>query len=90
MKQHIWKIVYKKSVKKDLKSISTDIQKIIKKSIENKLMTDPIYFGTPLRRNLRGLMKLKVRDYRIIYSIHRRKVIVHIIKIGHGKEVYKQ
>ena len=86
----MWKIIYKKSVKKDLQSISKDIQKVIKKTIENKLMIDPLRFGKPLRKNLTGLMKLRVRDYRIIYSINKRTVIVHVIKIGHRKEVYKK
>ena len=86
----MWKVIYKKSVKKDLQYISKDIQKIIKKTIENKLMVDPLYFGKPLRKNLAGLMKLRVRDYRIIYSINKKTVIVHVIKIGHRKEVYKK
>ncbi len=86
----MWKVIYKKSVQKDLQSISKDIQKIIKRTIENKLMIDPLHFGTPLRKNLIGLMKLRVRDYRIIYSINKTTVIVHVIKIGHRKEVYKK
>ena len=85
----MWKIVYKKSVKKDLKYISKDVQKVIQKSIENKLMIDPLHFGKPLRKNLTGLMKLRVRDYRIIYSINRQVVVVYVIKIGHRKEIYK-
>ncbi|HLE12046.1 MAG TPA: type II toxin-antitoxin system RelE/ParE family toxin [Bacteriovoracaceae bacterium] len=83
-----WKITYKKSVKKDLKSISKDIQYIIKRAIEEKLMIDPIKFGLPLRRNLKGYMKLRVGDYRIIYSIDESIVTVHVIKIGHRKDVY--
>lgn len=85
----MWKVVYKKSVKKDLKHISQDIQKVIKKSIEHKLMIDPLHFGKPLRKNLDGLMKLRVRDYRIIYSIDKKVVTIYVIKIGHRKEVYK-
>ena len=86
----MWKIVYKKSVKKDLQSISEDIQKFIKQAIENKLMIDPLHFGKPLRKNLMGLMRLRVRDYRIIYSINKKTVIVYVIKIGHRREVYKK
>ncbi len=85
-----WKISYKKSVKKDLKSISKDIQYIIKRAIEEKLMVDPSKFGLPLRRNLKGYMKLRVGDYRIIYSIDESIVTVHVIKIGHRKDVYER
>ncbi len=85
-----WKVTYKKSVKKDLKTISKDIQYIIRRAIEEKLMTEPLKFGLPLRRNLKGLMKLRVGDYRIIYSIQAQTVTVHVIKIGHRKEVYEK
>lgn len=86
----IWKVTYKKSVQKDLKSISKDIQYIIRRAIEEKLMTEPLKFGLPLRRNLKGLMKLRVGDFRIIYSIQAQIVTVHVIKIGHRKEVYEK
>ena len=85
----MWKIAYKHSVKKDLKKIPKKINFLIKKTIEERLKTDPIYFSTPLKQNLKGLMKLRVGDYRIIYSIKKDTIIVYIIKIGHRKEVYK-
>ena len=84
----MWTIVYKKSVQKDLRGISKDMQYIIRRAIEDKLMADPLRFGRPLRRNLKGLMKLRVGDYRVIYSIQRETVTVYVIKIGHRKEVY--
>ena len=61
-----WEVIYKKSVQKDLKKNSKDIQYIIKRAIEEKIMVDPLKFGLPLKRNLMGLMKLRVGDYRII------------------------
>ncbi|WP_206611163.1 type II toxin-antitoxin system RelE/ParE family toxin [Halobacteriovorax sp. HLS] len=85
-----WKVTYKKSVQKDLKKISKDIQYIIRRAIEEKLMSNPLKFGLPLRRNLAGLMKLRVGDYRIIYSIESEVVTVHVIKIGHRKDVYEK
>ncbi len=86
----MWNIVYKKSVTKDLRRISNDLKYIIRRAIEEKLITDPLRFGLPLRRNLKGLMKLRVGDYRIIYSIEKETVTVHVIKIGHRKEVYDE
>lgn len=85
-----WKVAYKKSVQKDLKKISKDIQYIIRRAIEEKLMTEPLKFGLPLRRNLKGLMKLRVGDYRIIYSVDEKIVTIHVIKIGHRKEIYEK
>ena len=84
-----WEVTYKKSVKKDLKRISPDMRALIRQAIEDKLMTDPVKYGIPLRRSLKGYMKLRLGDYRIIYTIDKAVVTVHVIKIGHRKEVYK-
>ena len=85
-----YKIVYKKSVKKDLKTISKETKYLIRRSIEEKLAHDPVKFGLPLRRTLKGYMKLRVGDYRVIYSINKKTITVHVIKIGHRKDVYKK
>jgi mRNA-degrading endonuclease RelE of RelBE toxin-antitoxin system len=75
----MWKIVYRKSVRKDLKRISPDVRDILRRAIEERLMIDPVRFGIPLRRTLKRLMKLRVGDYRIIYSILKKTVVVSII-----------
>jgi mRNA interferase RelE/StbE len=85
-----WKISYKKSVQKDLRNISKDVQYLIKRAIEEKLMVDPLKFGLPLRRTLKGYMKLRIGDFRLIYSINENLVTVHVIKIGHRKNVYEK
>lgn len=85
----MWKIVYKPSVKKDFRNISSEMASIICQVIEEKLMTNPIKFGVPLRRTLKGYMKLRVGSYRIVYSIEKKTVTVHVIKIAHRKDVYR-
>ncbi len=85
-----WKITYKESVQKDLKKVSKDIQYIMRRAIEEKLMIDPLKYGLPLRRNMKGYMKLRVGDFRVIYSISKNTVTVHVVKIGHRKNVYEK
>lgn len=71
---------------KDLPRISIDLRQRIKRSIEEKLMTAPQEFGAPLRRTLKGYWKLRVGDYRVIYKIEGKSVIV--FRIGHRREIY--
>ena len=85
----MWKVFYKKSVKRDLKGVSAEVQYVLRRAIEEKLMIDPLRFGIPLRRNLKGLLKLRVGDYRVIYSVERKIVTVYVIKIGHRRDVYE-
>lgn len=85
----MWEVFYKHSVRKDLKKIPKKVKSLIKRAIEERLKVDPVYFGTPLKQNLKGLMKLRVGNYRIIYSVKKDIVIVFVIAIGYRKEVYK-
>ncbi len=86
----MWTVIYKKSVQKDLKGISENTKYILRRAIEEKLMIDPLRFGLPLKRNLKGYFKLRVGDYRIIYTIEKNSVTVSVIKIGHGRDVYRE
>lgn len=85
----MYKIEYVESVKEDLSTIPKTHKIQIKKTIEKKLTTNPIEFGKPLQYSLKGLRRLRVGDYRIIFQIEEEKNTVLIVKIGHRKEVYE-
>ena len=62
-------------------------KELIKRAIEERLMADPISFGKPLRYSLKGHRRLRVSDYRIVYRIEDKQVIILAIK--HRKEIYE-
>ncbi len=83
----IYKLIYHPDILKyDLPEIPKNIKETICKAIEERLLHDPILFGEPLRKSLKGHRKLRVGDYRIIYRIDHNQII--ILKIGHRKDVY--
>lgn len=43
----------------------------------------------PLTGELKGLFKLRVGDYRIVYSIEPKKELLTIHLIGHRREIYR-
>jgi len=82
-----YKIVFKKSVAKDLRPIpKVDIKKILSR-IDN-LADDPSPIGS---ERLSGLQRYRVRQgsYRILYEIEEHIVTVTIVKIGHRRDVYR-
>ena len=84
-----FKPVYHHDVKKvDLPKIDKKNKARIKRAIEERLTTNLEVYGKPLQRTLKGYWKLRVGDYRIVYRISRRDII--ILGIIHRKEVYKQ
>jgi mRNA interferase RelE/StbE len=85
----MYKLIYHPDILKyDLPIIPQNIKETIRRAIEERLLTDPVLFGHPLRQSLKGHRKLRVGDYRVIYRIDRDKII--ILKIGHRKEVYNK
>lgn len=78
----------KPSVAKDLKGLPrTDIQRILGK-IEGLRLT-PRPAGV---EKLSGEEKYRIRqwDYRILYTIDDRLVVVEVVKVGHRKDVYRK
>ncbi len=78
--------IYNCDIPKDLSRIPLNMRVRIQRAIEVRLLVDPLGFGLPLRKSLRGYRKLRVGDYRIIYSITGNNV--EILKIGHRKDAY--
>jgi mRNA interferase RelE/StbE len=82
-----YRIVYKKSVHRDLKKLDKHEVSNILDQIENDLSEHPASFPT-LKGKFSGLRKYRVGDYRVIYVILEADVV--ILRIGHRKEVYKK
>ena len=85
----VFEVVYHPHVqRKDIPRISFPAAEKIRKAIEAKLFTAPEKFGEPLRRTLKGYWKLRVGDYRVIYKVTGKTVL--ILRIGHRSEIYKR
>ena len=79
-------IQYKESVSKDLKNIGMPNSKRVLDKLEKELKADPDK-GLPLKGEFQGLFKLRIGDYRVIYSKMKNGVLV--LRIGHRKNVYE-
>ena len=58
------------------------------RAIDERLKTDPIRFGSPLRYGLKGYRRLRVSFYRIVYRIETKSNTVIILAIKHRKDIY--
>ncbi len=48
------------------------------------------YKGKPLSHELAGPYSYRTSDYRIIYKIEEGQLIIIVITVGHGREIYKK
>jgi mRNA interferase RelE/StbE len=86
-----WQIEFDSEAEDDLGKLDREIQRRIIRYLRDRIATanDPRRFGAPLRRELSGLWKYRVSDYRIICRIEAKKLVVYVIRIGHRREIYK-
>ena len=83
-----YKLKYHPDVKRsDLPKIDAKNRRVIKRTIENRLTTQPEAYGKPLRRTLKGYWKLRIGDYRVVFKISSDSIF--IFGIIHRKKVYR-
>ena len=79
------RVLYKSSVSHDLKKIQpADKERIIRR-IEETLQEDPTG-GEPLHGEFEGLFKLRIGDYRVVFALLGRDVLV--LRIRHRSKAY--
>lgn len=83
-----YSVKYTKEAKRKIGRLDPSIRVTIKNAIES-LLSNP-YKGKPLSHELAGLYSLRTSDYRIIYRIKEKQLIIIVISVGHRKEIYKR
>jgi len=82
-----YKVTFKKSVAKDLRSIpKKDIKRILA-CIDN-LANDPRADGC-IRLSEQEKYRVRQGLYRIVYEIQDKKLVIQIVKVSHRSSVYK-
>ena len=82
-----YRLVFKKSVAKDLRGIpNRDIARILK--CFDTLSEDP---RAPGCEKLSGLERYRVRQgiYRIVYEIRDDMLLVVVVRVGHRRDIYR-
>ncbi len=69
-----------------------NVQEKNRRHLENGLtcLTKDPYLGKSLRGELKGYWSFRVGQYRMIYVIKKREIVVEILRIHHRKEVYEK
>ena len=81
-----YNVIYKKSVYRDFKKLSSPDVKRILDLIETELIKKPESNAT-LKGQFAGIRKYRIGDYRVIYSLLGSDIL--ILRIGDRKNVYK-
>jgi mRNA interferase RelE/StbE len=74
---------------RDLESLPRDAQKRIGKKVDS-LANNPRPAGAVAIKGGKGLLRLRVGFYRIIYRVEDDRLVVLVIRVGHRKEVCRK
>ncbi len=87
-----WTVEFDDRARRELRKLDSGIQQAILNYLRNRIAGpgDPRRFGKPLRRNLAGLWRYPVDDYRLICRIEDDRVVVLVLQVGHRREIYEE
>jgi mRNA interferase RelE/StbE len=71
-----------------IRHLSPDLKRSIKAAVR-ALCVNPSE-GAPLVKELKGLWKYRVRRFRIVYAIDRRRKVIRVMAVGHRRSVYEE
>lgn len=83
----MYKLFYTREAKKAIDRLSHKKKRQIKDALER--IADNPGIGKYLTGDLKGLLSYRSGDYRIIYRIYHKEIMVIILTIAHRKNVYR-
>lgn len=84
----MYHVTLPRSALKDLEAIAEPYQSAIERRI-GALAVQPLPHGVKKMKGYKNTWRIRVGDYRIIYTVDERQKIVDISGIGHRQSVYK-
>ncbi len=86
-----WNVEWDDGAVKELRQLDKQAQRDILKYFRERIAIDddPRRFGKQLSRELTGLWRYRVRNYRMICNIEDDKLVILVLRVGHRKDVYE-
>jgi len=84
-----YKIELRPEALEDLKSIDSIVVDRVLKKLE--WLKDNFEIITPksLKGEFKGLFKLRVGDYRVLYTYDKKQKLISVHLVGHRRDIYK-
>jgi mRNA interferase RelE/StbE len=84
----VWRIDVPPHVAGVIRHLPPEVKRGVKAALR-AVAGDPS-IGEPLRRDLEGLWKFRVRRYRLVYAVDRGERVVRIFAVGHRRGIYEE
>ena len=78
----------KESAAKELRRVAKPDRARIVAAIDR--LSETPHLGTSLKGDLRGLRRIRVGDYRILYEVRDKELVVLVVSIAHRRDAYQR
>jgi len=86
----VYSVLYADGVERELARLEKPLRKKVLDKIEGYLARDPQGLGKPLTGVFKGFWRYRFDDYRVIYRISHKEILITVFRIGHRKNVYSR
>ena len=83
----MYSVEVEKRCLRELKNIDKSVVRRAFELIEHVIAHDP-YSGKELKGKYKGLFSYRFAEYRIVYEVKKKQLIVVVLRIRHRKHVY--
>ncbi len=83
-----YRLLYLPGAERDIRDLPSEIARRVRNGLE-RLADDP-HRGKPLQRSLAPFWSYRVGDYRVLYEIRDRELVVLVVMLGHRREIYER
>ena len=83
-----WTVAFSKAADRTLDELSAQTRDRIVRAVF-KLAADPLGAANVKRLSGRDELRLRVGDYRVLYTLEHDRLIVQVIQVAHRREAYR-
>jgi mRNA interferase RelE/StbE len=84
----LYEILWKRSATKELRDLPKDkIKKILSSVVE--LSSTPFPPGVRKLAGSEHSYRLRVGDYRVVYTVESQMLVIEILRVGHRQNIYR-
>lgn len=83
-----WRVDVPPHVADAIRHLPPEVKRGVKAALR-AVTADPAV-GEPLRGELEGLWKFRVRRYRLVYAVDRRERAIRVFAVGHRRGIYDE
>ncbi len=83
-----YRLELKPAAMRSLRKLPPDVQRRVARKIE-ALTRNPRPTGVEKLKGIADLYRLRAGDYRILYQIQDKILLLLVVQVGHRREIYK-